>query len=199
MEPEPSLTRLQDLWLTNFIATGNATQSAITAGYSPKCAERMGFDNTRNHKILVVMAQRLGPMLKAKQVNTERILKELSAVAFTPLDECVDYGPGYADIREPKDMSEAARHAVKSVKVTKTTRTERGEDGAEVTRTTTELAMHSKTRALDLLAKICNMIKQGEQGDTNINFYTINYADIEVGKEIAPPPVYPKALPEAGI
>jgi phage terminase small subunit len=156
------LTTKQESWLTAFITCGNATQAAITAGYSTKSARLSGHRNITNANIVKEIARRIGPKLKAQEVETDRILKELSAVAFTPLDECVDYGPGRAELREPKDMTEAARHAVKSVKVKRRT-TLLKETGQTTTSIETEITMHSKTRALDLLAKVTNMINQAEK------------------------------------
>jgi phage terminase small subunit len=79
----------QTVFVTEYLLSGNATQSAIAAGYSPKTAYRMGYENLRKPQIASVLAQkqieiakRQDERLEAMELTEARVTRETARIAF---------------------------------------------------------------------------------------------------------------------
>jgi hypothetical protein len=73
-----SLNARQQKFVAEYVKSGNATQSAIAAGYSENGAEVQGHRLLSNAKISAAVVK---PLLKA-EVTTERIVAELAKSGF---------------------------------------------------------------------------------------------------------------------
>ena len=62
---------------------GNATQAAISAGYSPHSAERQGIRLTRDVRVSSELDKRRTEVVAAAELNTEQTLREVRRLAFS--------------------------------------------------------------------------------------------------------------------
>ena len=74
------LTIKQKKFADEYIATGNATQSAINAGYAPKAAYQTGAENLKKPQIRFYIDQRMQELEDQAIAKQEEVLKYLTAV-----------------------------------------------------------------------------------------------------------------------
>lgn len=79
----------QAAFVTEYLLSGNATQSAIKAGYSPKTAHVIGQENLKKPAIASLLAQkqsviaaRQDERLAAMELTEERVTREIARIAF---------------------------------------------------------------------------------------------------------------------
>lgn len=148
-----------------YIATGNATQSAIAAGYSPKSAKtdasRMltfGNISARVKELKEAMSERkIADIIERRQI--------LSEIARGKLSDFIEVGQDGAWINIDKEkMNTSALQAID----TKTVYNKNGAEPAVVTK----IRMHSPMTAIDLLNKmdkVYSEIPPGYQDNRVIN------------------------------
>ena len=112
------LTEKQKRFADEYIISGNATQSAIKAGYSKKTARFVGAENLTKPNIKNYIDERLAKLESKRIANAQEVLEYLTGVMRGDEKEEVmtEYGVSY---REPsvKDKLKAAellgkRHAL---------------------------------------------------------------------------------------
>lgn len=74
------LTLKQKKFADEYIISGNATQSAIKAGYKEKTAYKTGAENLRKPQIKIYIDERLKEIESDKIADQQEVLKYLSAV-----------------------------------------------------------------------------------------------------------------------
>ena len=62
---------------------GNATQAAISAGYSPHSAERQGIRLTRDVRVRDVLEKRRTEVVAATELTTEKTIREVRRLAYS--------------------------------------------------------------------------------------------------------------------
>ena len=72
----------QRVFVTEYLKCMNATQAAIKAGYSPKCAEVQGSRLLSNAKISSFLADKLGKKFQKLDLTAEQVLDGLRRLAF---------------------------------------------------------------------------------------------------------------------
>ena len=79
----------QAKFVAEYLISGNATQAAIHAGYSPKTAHVIGLENLKKPVIAsllaekqVSIAKRQDERLEAMELTKERIAREIARIAF---------------------------------------------------------------------------------------------------------------------
>ena len=79
----------QAKFVAEYLISGNATQAAIHAGYSPKTAYKIGQENLRKPQIAsilsqkqVVIAERQDQRLAAMELTKERTAREIARISF---------------------------------------------------------------------------------------------------------------------
>ena len=79
----------QAKFVAEYLISGNATQAAIHAGYSPKTAYKIGQENLRKPVIAsaleekqTVIAERQDKRLAAMELTKERIAREIARISF---------------------------------------------------------------------------------------------------------------------
>lgn len=77
---EYKLTNKQQKFADEYIRTGNATKSALEAGYSPKTAQRMGSENLSKPLIKSYINSVMEKLESAKIATAEETLEYLSSV-----------------------------------------------------------------------------------------------------------------------
>lgn len=81
------LTLKQQKFCEEYAASGNATQSAIAAGYSPKTAYSIGEENLRKPDIIAEIKRLSQRATKARIMKIEARKERLSEIAWNSVDE----------------------------------------------------------------------------------------------------------------
>ena len=76
------LTHKQARFTQEYLVDGNATQAAIRAGYSPKTAGVIGYENLRKPQIAAVIAKAQAQLSAHTEVTIASIVAELAKLGF---------------------------------------------------------------------------------------------------------------------
>lgn len=91
------LTEKQKRFADYYIETGNATESAIKAGYSGKTAKEMGYENLTKPHIKGYIDARLKKMDDKRIMDAEEVMQLLTSIARNEQEEDVvvfgEHGP----------------------------------------------------------------------------------------------------------
>jgi phage terminase small subunit len=102
------------MFASEFLASGNATQSAIKAGYSKRTAKAIGAENLAKPDIAAAIAEAQSKRLERNDVTAERIIAQLAATAFhDPLSAFDDNG----NLR-PLDQIDPATRSAMMIEIT---------------------------------------------------------------------------------
>ena len=74
------MTPRQQKFCDEYLISGNATDAAIKAGYSPKTAYSMGNENLNKPELKAYIETELDKIHSAKIANAEEVMKYLTAV-----------------------------------------------------------------------------------------------------------------------
>jgi phage terminase small subunit len=136
------LTDKQKRFCDEYLANGmNATQAAISAGYSVKTARSQGQRMLTNVDIAQYLGQRQNGVAQKLELSFERHALEYARLAYS------DVRGLYNDdgsLKDPQDWDDDLAAAVASVE----TLEERDRETKEVTGWTRKVKLHSKTAAL---------------------------------------------------
>lgn len=81
------LTKKQELFIHHYIANaGNATQAAISAGYSEKTAYSIGEENLRKPEIKAEIERLQAETIKDIKITKERLLNDLNDILLANKD-----------------------------------------------------------------------------------------------------------------
>jgi len=136
------LTSKRQRFVTEYLVDLNATQAAIRAGYSEKTAKSQGQRLLTKVDIANAISKREGKQLEKNEITAERVLAEVSKLAFSDMDNFAEWGEGGVNLKSSKDMDTNATACVSEVSQTIT------KDGGAI-----RFKLHDKVKALDLLGK----------------------------------------------
>ena len=146
------LTDRQEKFCKEYITDHNATQAAIRAGYSKKTAGAIGTENLSKPSIQKRLAQLTKPITKKLEITAEKVLTELSHLAFSNIKPFIDKEGNIVPIHKLKDSETAA---ISSLDVDEIT--------AGVAKvsigTSKKMKLHSKLKALELLGSHLSLFK----------------------------------------
>ena len=145
MAKTAKLTEKQQRFVEEYLIDLNATQAAIRAGYSAKTADQQGSRLLANVKVQQAIAERMAERSKRTGVNQDRVVLELSKIAFLKMTDVVDRNGAIK-----QDASEDDLACIESIKYKKSD----NEYGGSVER---EVKVASKLKALELLGKHLGM------------------------------------------
>lgn len=145
MAKKDNLTVKQRMFVEEYLIDLNATQAAIRAGYSAKTADQQGSRMLANVKVQQVIAQRMAERSKRTGANQDRVVLELSKIAFLKMTDVVDRNGAIK-----QDASEDDLACIESIKYKESD----NEYGGSVER---EVKVASKLKALELLGKHLGM------------------------------------------
>src|SRR3954465_62707 len=149
------LTPKQERFCQEYTIHWTATRAAKEAGYSEKSAHLQGYQLLRNPIVQTRIKELTDAALKDIGVSRERVLTELSRIAF------LDPGRAYDEIGQLipiKEMPEDVRRAVSKVKIFEEFKG-RGYD-RELIGFTKEVEFAPKKSALDTLAKHLGLVPE---------------------------------------
>lgn len=143
-----TLTAKQARFVEEYLVDLNGTQAAIRAGYSPKTAAATASRLLRNVKMRAYIAELMAPAVKAAELSAERVLKEMTRLAFYDMTALLDVDDGKITLRDPTSLPEDLRRAIVGIKPVQI-----GE-GLQY-----ECKFADKQKALDSLARHLQMFK----------------------------------------
>jgi phage terminase small subunit len=140
MSAYEDLTPKQRTFVDAYLASGNATDACLKAGYSPRRARQQGHDNVTNRYIQEALAERRTQLASTYDVTPEKVIAELALIGFSDLHAYVTWGPDGVTLRDSMQLDAAARRVVSEVSQTQT-----AEGG------TIKFKLHNKVTALEKL------------------------------------------------
>ena len=84
------LTEKQQRFVEEYLIDLNATQAAVRAGYSAKTADQQGSRMLANVKVQQEIGERMAERSRRIGVNQDRVVVELSKIAFVKMTDIVD-------------------------------------------------------------------------------------------------------------
>lgn len=136
------LTPKQRQFVEEYLVDLNGTQAAIRAGYSPESAGAEASRLLTNVNIKHYLAIRKKERMDALGITQERILKELSRIAFFDLRKAVKWNAGGVGLMDSDEIDDDTALAIQEVTETQT------KYGSSIS-----IKAHSKMEALKLLAR----------------------------------------------
>lgn len=112
-----ALTRKQEMFIEAYLITFNATQAAIAAGYSPKTAYNIGYQNVRKGEIAEAISRRLSETA----MTADEVLKRLAEHARGNLGDFLSTTPD-GEIQLNLDNPAASTRLIKEVTQRRTVR-----------------------------------------------------------------------------
>ena len=107
------LTAKQEAFVNEYLIDLNATQAAIRAGYSPKRADVIGYENLRKTVVAEALAKAKAKRDVRVQITQDRVLKEEACLAFSDVTQIFSS----ASLSSPEELPEEVRRSISSIKV----------------------------------------------------------------------------------
>jgi len=150
------LNRRQQMFCEEYLIDLNATQAAIRAGYSSKCANEIGARLCAHVSIRAYIDKKLAERSKRTGINADRVLAEMAKLALVnPLDV---FDMDHGCLKDDASRDDTA--AIQSVKYREFP-TKDGGVGIE-----REIRFNDKAKVLDMLAKHLRFYEHNTGGDT---------------------------------
>lgn len=149
------LTGKQQRFVEEYLVDLNATQAAVRAGYSPKTAEAIGYENLRKPQIREAIEQARAERSERTEITQDMVLRELAAIGFARATDYVQIRDGCVVLTETDALSVDQKRAVASIR--------EGKHGIEV-------RLHDKVRALEKIGEHLGMFegRQSEDDDSEV-------------------------------
>ena len=149
------LTNKQARFVEEYLVDLNATQAAIRAGYSQKTAYRIGAELLQKTSVSKSIQDSMQKRSAKTEVTAERILEELSKIAFNDVRSIFDEHGALRRIADLDDNAAACIAGCDIVTVNK------GEGEVEHV---AKIKMTDKIRALELCGRHIGMFKEEKSG-----------------------------------
>lgn len=153
---ERKLNTRQMRFLDAYFLNPNATQAAITAGYSKKTAGQQGHDLLKHPEICRILKEKTQESAAKLDVSAEKVLKELNGFAHSDIKDAFNEADG--TLKRLSDMPEGLRKSIKSIKFTELFEGASGEKfcaGRIV-----DIAFWDKPKGLELIGKHLKMFTE---------------------------------------
>lgn len=168
------LTPKQQAFADYYIETGNATESAIKAGYSKKTAKEVGYENLTKPHLKSYIDGRMDELASQRIMNAQEALELLTSIARGETNDSVvvSGGWGYEVINKPPDINQrkdAAKELLKRYSINRQDElrellleTQISKTKAEVENLTSENADHGGEDWTTALAEVHKLRKERE-------------------------------------
>ena len=147
-----SLTARQRLFVQEYMIDHNATNAAARAGYSGKTSGVLGYQLLQIPLVRQAVAECHALRAKRMEVTADKVVAELSKIAFADLGEVLRIEGGRVYIKNTAELTPGQRASISQVSET--------QHGITV-------KQHSKTQALDLLSKYLGLYSERQLGDVD--------------------------------
>ena len=172
-----ALTAKQDLFVKEYLIDLNATQAALRAGYSPKTAEAIGFENLRKPMIASAIEEAMSKRSQRTEITADMVLKEYAKIGFSNITDYLSVEDKLITVdrdSEGRPITELAQ--VVNIFDTDMVKSDNMRAVAEIrqTRDGIALKLHDKKGALDSMARHLGMFN--DRLDINANV-TVSFED----------------------
>lgn len=157
-----SLNPKQKRFCEEYIIDLNRTQAAIRAGYSEKTAGQIGHELLKKPEIEMYIAALQQQRSRRTNLTADRVLEELSRIAFANIVDVVAADKQGLVIRDIESLPPETQVAIAEI----SSFTKEGVEGGSST--STKAKMHDKLGALKLLAQ-----HLGVTSDFNVAIHTL--------------------------
>ena len=141
------LSRRQHSFVEEYLSNGfNASAAALTCGYgsTARSAKVRGHELVTNRNVREAIAARCATTSAAARITSDRVLAQITAIAFSSIGDVMSWGPNGVTI---KDSSELTAAQIASISEIASTTLPNGKVRVRV-------KFHNKLAALDSLVKI---------------------------------------------
>ena len=153
------LSEKQKRFVSEYIIDLNAKQAAIRAGYSPKTAEVQASRLLSLVKVQTEIAKAMEDREKRTGITQDRVLAELSAIAFAKATDYVEVDDdGSVKIKPTAELTDEQKKAIASIK--------EGANGIEIKLT-------DKAKALEMLSRHLGLFND----KLNVNVESVEIID----------------------
>lgn len=152
----------QQRFVEEYLADLNATKAAIRAGYSPRTARQVGYENLTKPDIAEAVCEAKITRSNRTEITQDRVLEELARIAFANFGDYLKVEENGTLMLDLAGVDDEAMGAI--AEVTQDTLINASKDEAVSVRRT-RLKTHPKLQALRLLAEHLGMIGNTKTGD----------------------------------
>lgn len=132
----------QQMFVREYLIDLNATQAAIRAGYSKKTAGSQGERLLNRSDIKAIVQKKMDERATRVDITADRVLEEIAKLAFSNINDFVDWSDGAVSIRASAGIDNKKLGAISEVSESAT------QNGSNI-----KVKMHDKVRALELAGK----------------------------------------------
>ena len=150
---EKELRPKEKIFISEYLKDFNATQAAIDAGYSKKTAKVIGYEILTKPHIQDAIKKQVDAILSDNKGLALKIVKECEKIAFSKLDDFLEFDDDGVTLRSSKDVDTSA---LESVQFDETF----GKGGSSIKK---KIKQHDKLKALDILAKYTSLYTDAPQ------------------------------------
>ena len=163
------LTPKQQAFVAEYLVDLNATQAAVRAGYSAKTAGAIGDENLKKPEIAAAITLSQAERARRTEISQDRVLEELSRIAFGDLRDAVVWGPGGVALLDSALLTDEQAAAISEVGETVT------KEGGSV-----RIKRHDKVKALELLMRHMGMLNDKLDVDAkgNLTIKVVSFKDL---------------------
>jgi len=176
------LTSRQERFAREYLKNGfNAKQAALSAGYAPKRAKEMGYENLTKPHLQAFIQQAKREVDDEDIMTATEVLKELSIIGRSNIRDFITIAEGGGI--QAKTFEEIPVEICKALEsVSEDRAIKENNDGSSVTVfDKIKFKMHSKIQALDKLGQYSGLWKDKDQRDDEIpDSLTINLNQIRI-------------------
>lgn len=137
-----SLTGKQLRFVEEYMIDLNASAAARRAGYAPKRADVIGFENLRKPEIQQAIQAKRRERSASTGITAERVVKEIARIAFADPRSVMEWSAHGVTLRDSASLTDDQAAAVMEVSET------RSESGGSL-----KVKLHNKVEALEKLAR----------------------------------------------
>lgn len=161
------LTPRQERFINEYLLDDNASRAYLAAGYASSTPAAIAVNASQllhSDKVQRALADRRRAISEALEITQERIAREYARIAFADLRDLVEWGPEGVNLRPSSELTDDQAAAVSEVSET------RGRNPSR------RLKLHSKTEALDALARQLGMYPDKREISLNLTVMQVDQA-----------------------
>lgn len=171
------LTVKQRLFALEYLKDCNGAHAAIRAGYSEKGASQQASELLALGNVAKFVAKEFEKRSGRTYVSGDRVVRELARLAFMDIRGVMTFGENGIILKNSNELSDDDAASIQSIKHIK------NDSG-----TTLQIKLHSKERALNLLAQHTGIIGPASGATTTEDAARLALAAIQAIAEFGAPP-----------
>lgn len=149
------LTTKQQMFVTEYLKDFNATQAAVRAGYSPKTAVIIGYENLRKPYLAEKIQAELSSRRKKAKLTIEDLQEKLYKIIEAEVTNVISYNEsGVSFAQHSDDIPDNERVALQSIEVIES---HQGDDRMTLR---TKVKFHDKLKAIELYGKTIGAFRE---------------------------------------